>query len=275
MSAGVAAADRLEAGWSALRAFFIEGAVALQRAIEALQAAEPEIRESGDVSRLTFWLLAMATALQHTRRPEPMESALRRARELVNVVARTQGDVATIPYRTNVEVIYRDLADVVPPQAGEYLAEGLAYSDRTVGLARRAARDDWLAAALASRGDLVLRRAGRDRRAIRRAVTLHEDARRRWPRRDAEGRARASLEYAEALLAIGEAGKAELLAREALAAFQERGDRYHQAGAHVVLARALFALDRNDALDEQAAAVSLYQTLGCRWERTRAEGALT
>ena len=42
-----------------------------------------------------------------------------RARELVNVVGRTQDESTTIPYRTLVEGVYRDLAWVVPSEAGE------------------------------------------------------------------------------------------------------------------------------------------------------------
>jgi tetratricopeptide (TPR) repeat protein len=274
MTAGAVSTDPLGTGWSALRGFFRDGAPALQRALDALQAAEPEVRRGGDDARLTLWLLGVAAALQYTRHPESMDRALQRARELVNVVARAQGEPATVPYRTLVEGIYRDLADVIPAQAPAYVGDALAYSERTVRLARSSQRDDWLAAALASRGDLLLRQAGADRRAIRRAVTAHEDARRRWPARDAEGRAQAALGYAAALLAAGEMGKAEQVAREALAVFAAQADRFHEAAAHLVLARALFAQDHDEALDEQAAAVSLYKELGCRWEQRQAEGAL-
>ncbi|OFX26775.1 MAG: hypothetical protein A2Z07_00370 [Armatimonadetes bacterium RBG_16_67_12] len=274
MIAGVVTADPLDVGWAALRAFFREGSAALQQALEALQRAEVQVRASGDPTRQTLWLLGMATALRYTRRPEPMDAALDRARELVNLTARTQGDAAAVPYRTHVEAIARDLADVVPAQARAYLDDAIAYSDRTVKLARKVARDEWLAPALASRGDLLVRRSGGDRRAIRRGLVLLEDARRRWPSRDAEGRAQAGVRYTEALLAIREPARAELVAREAMAAFDARGDRYHAAAAHLVLARALLALDRNEALDEQAAAVALYRMLGCRWELKQAEGAL-
>jgi tetratricopeptide (TPR) repeat protein len=274
MTAGTVSTDPLGTGWSALRGFFRDGAPALQRALDALQAAEPEVRRGGDDARLTLWLLGVAAALQYTRHPESMDRALQRARELVNVVARAQGEPATVPYRTLVEGIYRDLADVIPAQAPAYVDNALAYSERTLRLARSSQRDDWLAAALASRGDLLLRQAGADRRAIRRAVTAHEDARRRWPARDAEGRAQAALGYAAALLAAGEMGKAEQVAREALAVFAAQADRFHEAAAHLLLARALFAQDQDEALDEQAAAVSLYKELGCRWEQRQAEGAL-
>ncbi|MBI3998851.1 MAG: hypothetical protein HY355_07435, partial [Armatimonadetes bacterium] len=230
-------------------------------------------RSAGDPSRLSLWLLGLATALRYSRQPERMEAGLARARELVNLIARTQGEAATIPYRTLVEACYRDLADVVPAQARQALDEGLDYSERTVRLARKAARDEPLAPALASRGDLLMRRAG-DRRTMRRAVAAHEEARRRWPSRDAEGRAHATLGYAQALLAIGETVKAEQIAREALTEFVSRGDRYHEAGARLLLARALFAQDRSEALDEHAAAVRLYRLLGCRWEGRRAEAAL-
>jgi len=275
MRAAPTAADPLQAGWAALRDFFRQGADALTRAIDLLRSAEAGVRRSGDPTQMTLWLLALATALRYTRRPEPMDEALRRARELVNLVARTQDEAATIPYRTVVEGIYADHADVVPGQAVASVAAGLRYSDRTMRLARRVGRDDCLAAALASRGDLMLRRAGADRRSVRRAVSLHEEARRRWPARDDEGRAQAGLGYAAGLLAAGEAAKAELVAREALAVFTRAGDRYHEARAHLVLARALLALQRDDALDEQAAAASLFKILGCRWELRQAERALT
>jgi tetratricopeptide (TPR) repeat protein len=275
MTAGAVSADPLGTGWSALRGFFRDGAPALQGALDALQAAEPEVRRGGDDARLTLWLLGVAAALQYTRNPESMDRALQRARELVNVVTRTQGEPATVPYRTLVEAIYRDLADVIPAQAAAYVGDALEYSERTVRLARASKRDDWLATARASRGDLLLRQAGADRRAIRRAVTAHEDARHRWPARDAEGRAQAALGYAAALLAAGEIGKAEQVAREALAVFSAQADRFHEAAAHLLLARALFAQDQDEALDEQAAAVSLYKELGCQWEQRQAEGALT
>jgi hypothetical protein len=275
MTSGAPAADPLGAGWAALRAFFHGGTQKLEAALDSFRAAEPAVRRSGDPAQLTLWLLGIATTLQYTRTPESMDVALQRARELVNVVARTQGEPATIPYRTLVEAIARDLADVIPAQAGAYLAEAIGYSDRTLRLARAAKRDEWLAPALASRGDLLLRQAGTDPRVIRRALTLYEDARRRWPARDADGRAQVTLRYAAALLAAGKAGPAEAAAREALAVCVRGGDRYHEAEAHLVLARALFAQDQDDALDEQAAAVSLYKELGCRWERARAEGALT
>jgi tetratricopeptide (TPR) repeat protein len=275
MTSGAPAADPLGAGWAALRAFFHDGTAALQAALDGFRAAESGVRRSGDPAHLTLWLLGVATALQYTRTPEPMDIALQRARELVNVVARTQGEPATISYRTLVEAIARDLADVIPAQASAYLAEALEYSDRTLRLARKAKRDEWLAAALASRGDVLLRHAGTDRRVVRRALTLYEDARRRWPARDVDGRAQATLRHAAALLAAGKAVPAEAAAREALAVFARSGNRYHEAGAHLTLARALLAQDSDEALDEQAAAVSLYKELGCRWERARAEGALT
>ncbi|HET8678701.1 MAG TPA: hypothetical protein VFM39_01170 [bacterium] len=267
------AADPLAAGWTALRAFFSEGAAARDRALEAFQAAERAVRASGDSSTLSLWLLGMATALRYTRRPEPMEAGLARARELVNLIAREMSESATIPYRTYVEAAYRDLADVIPAQSESLLNEAIAYSDRTLRLAKATARDEWVAAAQASRGDLLLRRA-RDRRALRRALVAHEDARRRWSSRDAEGRAQAGIGYGETLLALGEAAKAERIARESLGVFVRSGDRYHEAAARLLLARALFALDQSDALDEQASAVALYQALGCAWEARRAEGAL-
>lgn len=274
---GTVAADPLAAGWAALRAFLSEGVEALGRATEAFQAAEGAVRASGDPTRLSLWLLGVSTALRYSRRPEPMERGLERARELVNLVARTQDEAATIPYRTHVEGIYRDLADVIPAQAQVFLDDGLKYSDRTVRLARKSARDEWLAPAQTTRGDLLLRRA-RDRRSLHRALAAHEDARRRWPPRDVDGRAQAGLGYAEALLALPprapEAAKAEMVTREALRVFTDRGDRYHEAGARLLLARALYALDRSEALDEQASAMTLYRTLGCRWELGRAEGAL-
>jgi hypothetical protein len=276
MNVGVAtAADPLNAGWTALRAFFSDGMVALEAAVAAFGAAEVAIRRSADPSRLVLWLLGQATALRYTRSPEPMEAGLERSRELVNVVARTQDEAATIPYRTLVESILRDLADVIPLQASSYLADGLAYSERTARLARKVGRDEWLAVALASRADLLLRAtpAG-DRRAIRRVVTLHEEARRRWLARDPYGRAQAGLGYTGALLVLHEAPKAELTVREALAVFAVNNDRYHEAAGRVLLARALYEQDQSDALDEQGAAITLFRTLGCRWEASRAEGAL-
>jgi hypothetical protein len=276
MNVGVAtAADPLNAGWTALRAFFSDGMVALEAAVAAFGAAEVAIRRSADPSRLVLWLLGQATALRYTRSPEPMEAGLERSRELVNVVARTQDEAATIPYRTLVESILRDLADVIPLQASSYLADGLAYSERTARLARKVGRDEWLAVALASRADLLLRAtpAG-DRRAIRRVVTLHEEARRRWLARDPYGRAQAGLGYTGALLVLHEAPKAELTVREALAFFAVNNDRYHEAAGRVLLARALYEQDQSDALDEQGAAITLFRTLGCRWEASRAEGAL-
>ncbi len=267
------AADPLAAGWTALRAFFSEGAAARDRALEAFRAAERAVRASGDSSRLSLWLLGMATALRYTRRPEPMEAGLARARELVNLIARGMSEDATVPYRTYVETAYRDLADVVPAQSESLLNDGIAYSDRTLRLARTSSRDEWLAAAQASRGDLLLRRA-RDRRALRRALVAHQDARRRWPSRDTEGRAQAGIGYGETLLALGEAAKAELVARESLGVFVRVGDRYHEAAARLLLARALYALDQSDALDEQASALAVYRALGCAWEAHKAEGAL-
>ncbi len=275
MRAEAVAVDPVSTGWSALRVFFSEGAEALQRATVAFEAAESEVRASGDSSRHILWLLGLSTALRHSRRPEPMEEGLARARELVNLTARILGEEATVPYRTHVEDFYRDLADVVPAQADGFLEAGLDYSDRTMRLARRGRRDEWIAAAAASRGDLVLR-AGRpaDRRAIRRAIALHKEARRRWPAGHRDGRAQVGLGYAETLLCDGRAGEAEGIAREALAVFIAGGDRYHEAAARLILARVLFALDRSEALDEHAAAVALFRTLGCRWELARAQEAL-
>ena len=274
-----ATADPVAAGWAALRAFFTDGVAALERATEAFQAAEPSVRAGGDPARTTLWLLGLATALRYSRRPEPMEAGLERARELVNLVARTQDETATIPYRTHVESILRDLADVVPAQAQGFLAEGLEYSERTVRLARKAARDEWLAPALASRGDLLQRLAAtRDGPTIRRAVVAHEEARRRWMSRDLYGRAQAALGYGDALLSPSrrrcEPGKAETVAREALPIFLNHRDRYHEASARLLLARALFALDQSEALDEHAAAIALFHALGCRWEAARAQRAL-
>jgi tetratricopeptide (TPR) repeat protein len=274
MIAGAAVADSLEVGWAALREFFREGSDALARALAALQQVEAQIRASKDPMRQTLWLLGMATALRYTRKPEPMATALERARELVNLTARTQGEAASVPFRTHVEAIGRDLADVIPSQAQAYLDEALAYAERTVRLARAAARDEWLAPALASRGDLLVRRSVGHRGEVRRGRRLLEEARRRWPLHDAEGLAQTGVRYAEALLISGDPSGAERIAREALAVFEVRGDRYHAAGAHLVLARALLALDRDEALDEHAAAVALYHRLGCRWELTRAERAL-
>lgn len=156
MTRGIVAADPLVSGWEALRAFFADGVEALNRALDAFQAAEGPVRASVDPTRLSLWLLGISTALRHTRRPEPMEAGLERARELVNQVARTQTEETTIPYRTHVEAAYRDLADVLPGQAQVFLDDGLEYSDRTIRLARKSARDEWLAAAHASRGDLLL-----------------------------------------------------------------------------------------------------------------------
>ncbi len=202
-----------------------------------------------------------------------MEAGLARARELVNLVTREMSEDATVPYRTYVETAYRDLADVVPTQAEALLNDGIAYSDRTLRLAKATSRDEWLAAAQASRGDL-LRRQARERRALRRALAAFEEARRRWPSRDTEGRAQAGIGYGETLLALGEPAKAERVARESLGVFVRTGDRYHEAAARVLLARALFALDQSDALDEQASALALYRALGCVWEASEAEGAL-
>lgn len=276
MTDAAAAEDQVFVAWAALRAFFAGGAGALERALRGFEAAEVQVRASGDPSRLILWLLGLATALRFTRRPEPMETGLVRARELVNLTARTLDEDATVPYRVHVEALYRDLADVVPAQAAGCAAEGLAYSDRTMRLARRAAREEWLAVAAASRGDLVLR-SGRpgDRRALRRAVVLHRDARRRWPEGHHEGRAQAGLGYAEALLAVRRPGEAEPVVREALAVFVAGGDRYHEAAARLRLAQVLSALDRTEALEEQAAAAALFRTLGCRWELARAEEVLS
>ncbi len=274
-SQAATALDPLNAGWTALRAFFSEGTEALERALAAFEAAEAGVRRPGDPSRLVLWLLGQATALRYTRKPEPMETGLARARELVNLVARTQDEAASIPYRTHVEGIALDLALVIPAQAAEFLTDGLAYSGRTMRLARKAAREEWLAVAAASRGDLLLRSAAAaDRRTTRRVVGLHEDARRRWPARDPYGRAQVGLGYTAALLALHEAAKAELIAREALAIFVANNDRYHEAGGRLLLARALYELDQTEALDEQGAATALYRKLGCRWEAVRAEGAL-
>ncbi|MGQ0548403.1 MAG: hypothetical protein ACT4PY_01890 [Armatimonadota bacterium] len=273
MTLTTVAADPLAAGWTALRAFFREGAAARDRALEAFRSAEGAVRTSGDSSGLSLWLLGVATALRYTRRPEPMEAGLERARELVNLVARTISEDAAIPYRTHVEAAYRDLAEVVPAQAARMLNEGIAYSDRTLRLAKRSRRDEWLAAAQASRADLLVRSA-RDRRALRRALAAHEDARRRWPSHNAEGRAQAGLGYGETLLALGEAAKAESVARESLGIFMRLGDRYHEAAARLLLARALFALDQSEALDEHAAALALYRALDCVWEARKAEGVL-
>jgi hypothetical protein len=274
MNTDTTTASPLQAGLAAMQAFFREGEPALRRALDAFQAAEAGVRASTDSATLTLWLLGTATALRYTRRPEPMEAGLQRARELVNAAARAQGEAATIPYRALVESLYRDLADVVPAGARESLAAGLEYSERTVRMARRARRDDWLAAALSSRADLLSRAAGDERRVLRRAVTLYEEARRRWPARDAEGRARVGIGYAAALLASGQAGKAEITARESLTVLTARDDRYHEAAARLVHARALYALGLDEALDEQAAAAGAYRMLGCRWEIKQAEGAL-
>ena len=258
-----------------MRAFFSEGAEALQRATAAFEAAESQVRAAGDPSRQILWLLGFSTALRHSRRPEPMEEGLARARELVNLTARILGEEATVPYRTHVETSYRDLADVLPKAAEGYLEAGLDYSDRTMRLARRGARDEWIAAAASSRGDLVLR-AGRpnDRRAIRRAIVLYKEARRRCPAGQREGRAQAGLGYAEALLCDGRAGEAEGIVRDALAVFTAAGDRYHEAAAMLILAQALAAMDQSEALDEHAAAVALFKMLGCRWELAQAQAAL-
>lgn len=269
------AADPVSTGWVALRAFFSEGAAALHRATSAFKTAENEIRAAGDQSLQTLWLLGLCTALRHSRWPEQMEEALARARELVNLVARTLGEEATVPYRIHVESCYRDLADVIPEEASGYLEAGLDYSDRTMRLARGGAREEWIAAAAASRGDLVMR-TGRpdDRRLIRRAIALHKEARRRWSAGKRDGRAQAGLGHAEALLYDGRAGEAEVILRDALAVFTAGDDRYHEAAARLILARALFALDRSEALDEHATAVSLFKMLGCRWELAQAQAAL-
>jgi hypothetical protein len=258
-------ADPLVEGWAALRAFFAEGVDALARALAAFRRAEAAVRAAHDPARLEAWLLGLATALRYTRQPEAMEAGLTRARELVNVTARTQSEDAAVPHRTLVEALCADLADVVPQDAARYLDQGLAYSERTLRLARAARRDVWIAVAEASRAELLRRRA-KDRRERLRAVTLHKDARRRWPAEDRAGRAQAAVGYAEALVGAGDAARAEVLAG--------LGDRYHEAAARLALARALYALDRPDAFDEQAAAVELYRRLGCRWEQRRAEAAL-
>lgn len=266
------ASDPLVEGWAALRAFFAEGARALARARAAFHEAEAAVRAAGDPARLAAWLLGQATALRYTRQPEAMEAGLARARELVNLVTRAQSEGAAVPYRTHVEAICSELADVVPAEASHYLTEGLAYSERTLRLARASRRTAWLAAAQASRGELLRRRP--DRRERARAVAMHADARRRWPPDDRVGRAQAAVGYAEALVATGQAAKAEAVAREAIAVLAESGDRYHEAAARLALARALVALDQPEAFDEQAAAVQLYRRLECRWEQRRAETAL-
>jgi hypothetical protein len=266
-------ADRVGAAWTALRAFFAEGMPARERAAESFAASENEVRAAADVDRLILWLLGSATALRYSRRPEPMEVGLARARELVNVVGRAQGEIATVSHRTLVEGICRDLAWMVPSQAAAYVEQGLDYADRTGRLAKRAGRDEWLAQAGASRGDLLLE-AATDRRSLRKALIAHEDARRRWPSRDPYGRAQAALGYARVLLALGEPARAELVVRETLVVFEAQHDRYHEAGALDLAARALFAQDQSAALDAQAAAIALYRALDCRWEMKRAETAL-
>ena len=274
------AADPVVAGWAALRAFFTDGVPALERATEAFQAAEPLVRTRADPARTSVWLLGLATALRYSRRPEPMEAGLERARELVNLVARAQDEASTIPYRTLVEGTLRDLADVVPSGARAFLDEGLDYSARTVRLARSARRDEWLAPTLASRGDLLVRLASLDDgHTIRRAIAAHEEARQRWPARDRYGRAQASLGHGEALISPSrrrrEPARTETIAREVLPEFQKHRDRYQEATARLLLARALFALDQAEALDEHAAAVALFRALDCRWEAVRAERVLT
>ncbi len=266
--------DPLETGWAALRAFFSEGRPALERAIEALRQAEDRVRGDNDSSALFLWLHGMATAFRYSRMPEQMEAGLDRARELVNLVALSQGGAAAVPFRTNVEAIYTDLSDVVPAEADEHISHGISYSDRSVRLARASGHDDWRAAAAASRGDLLLRSGLRGSPSkVRSAVSLHEDARRRWPTRDPGGRALAGLGFAEALLGAGKPGRAEAVAAESLAALPG-GDRYHEARARLIRARALFLLDSAEALDEHEAAVAAYRSLGCRWELRRAEEAL-
>jgi len=274
------APDPVAVGWAALRVFFTDGVPALERAVEAFRAAEPLVRSGADAARMSLWLLGLATALRYSRRPEPMEAGLERARELVNLVARTQDEASTIPYRTHVENTLRDLADVVPSGARAFLEEGLDYSTRTVRLARSARRDEWLAPALTSRGDLLMRLAALDDGlTIRRAIAVHEESRRRWPARDRYGRAQASLGYGEALLSPSrrrrEPARTETIAREALPEFQQHRDRYHEATARLLLARAFFALDQAEALDEHGAAVALFRALGCRWEAARAERLVT
>ncbi|MBI3998221.1 MAG: hypothetical protein HY355_04240, partial [Armatimonadetes bacterium] len=69
-----ATADPLAAGWASLRAFFTEGTDALQRAIEVFQQAAGAERSAGDPSRLSLWLLGLATALRYSRQPERMEA---------------------------------------------------------------------------------------------------------------------------------------------------------------------------------------------------------
>ncbi len=263
-------ADPLVEGWTALRAFFAEGVDALARALAALRAAEASVRAAHDPARLEVWLLGLATALRYTRQPEAMETGVTRARELVNVTARAQSEEAAVPHRTLVEALCAELADVLPQDAARYLDQGLAYSERTLRLARTARRDAWLAVAQASRAELLRRKAS-DRRERVRAVALHKDARARWPAEDRAGRAQAAIGYAEALVGVGDAARAELVAREAVTVLAERGDRYHEAAARLALARALYALDRPEAFDEQAAAVELYRRLGCRWEQRRAQ----
>jgi hypothetical protein len=263
----------LHAAWADLRSFFSEGYAALERSLEAFRRAEPEVRGSADTSVLTLWLLGISAALQHVRSPEATETALARARELVNLVVRTQGEDASIPYRVRVEECHRDLADIDPSVAERALVQGLEYGDRTLRLAKDAARDDWLAASLASRADLLARTAGGNRRALKRALTLFEDAKSRWPVRDAPGRAELALRHAEGLLVAGDAARAEMMVRDALPQFERDHDRYHEATGRWLLARALFALDRSEALDEQALAVDAFRALGTRWELRRAERA--
>jgi len=271
-----AAQDRLAAGWRHLAAFFQEGVRHLPEAVAAFRAAEHLQRRAGGGDALVNTLLGLSLALRLLRDPEEGRRAVVLAQELVNIVRRGRGEQDALAYRGALEAACRDLADVERDGAAIGAVEqGIDACDRTLRLARRLRVDAPLPAARATKAALLVRlivlRRQADARRWRDAERLFAAALAAWPERDIEGGAVVRCDFAEALAAGGDAGRAELLAGEAAAALRGTGNRYLQARAARAEARAALAAGRPDALDRVVTAAAAFRALGCEWDARQVE----
>ncbi|HYM70393.1 MAG TPA: hypothetical protein VEZ44_12410 [bacterium] len=271
-----AAQGRLAVGWRHLAAFFQEGARHLPEAVAAFREAERLQRRAGGGDALVNTLLGLSLALRLLRDPEEGRRAIVLAQELVNIVRRARGDQDALAYRGALEAAYRDLADVERDDAAIGAAEqGIEACDRTLHLARRLGVDAPVPAARATKAALLVRLAALrgqvDARRRRDAERLFAAALAAWPERDIEGGAVVKCDFAEALAAGGDAGRAELFAGEAADALRGAGNRYLQARAARAEARAALAAGRADALDRVVAAAAAFRALACEWDAGQVE----
>lgn len=266
------------AGWRALSQFGARGRPALDEAVAAFRKAEPVLRSPRNDDALVVVVLGEALALRLSRRPEMVARAVIRAQELVNLSRRVHGEAASLRHHAQVELAWRDLADVDPAQRDSALAKALDLNGRTLKAAKTAA-PDLIASETAIRADLLLRRARAssppDARTLRRAVSLYDGALRAWPRREEEGRGQVVLGLAESLVASGKSlDRAESLLRDALALFEQVENRVLEARARALLATLLARQDRDEALVHQERAVALYRDLQFPAQRREAERIL-